>query len=136
MGQVHVCADLRVLTNRIIKSVRPWINCAPQHVAVSLDLKRHCTEADSAVFPRWKAAHHPYTQNNKSRWHILAKCIFGGKVHFCDQKCTLPAFTGCQIPFGKPFFGPNCVQLWSLLAVFWFQKPPNGRRRPYLSILH
>ena len=46
-----------------------------------------------------------------------------GKVHFCAQKCTLPAFYVLQQALLESCFGLKWVTFWTLLAVYGSKKP-------------
>ena len=58
---------------------------------------------------RWKASAHPITTKKKLVSQVRVNYMFvtRGKVHFCDQKCPLPAFTCRKRHFENPIFGPN-----------------------------
>ena len=100
-----------------MKSETMNVHCNINPQRLPLNGNAHRQAAANGPVLRWKASAHPITAK-KNIVGVTGKvnCLFvtSGKVHFCDQKCPLPAFTCCKRHFEKP----NLAQIGPILAAF------------------
>ena len=90
---------VHILTNR---------KCALQHEHAAIAVQRQFTRT-SGTLESLRPPHH-YKKKVVSQVRVKYMFVTRGKVHFCDQKCPLPAFTCRKRHFENP--------IWAILAAF------------------